>query len=69
VSLAPLILRIHTRLVLWGFGLAFVSIMGSVVVLSFDNYGMIVVKFLLVPVLIMGCLLIAIAKLRYGPRE
>ena len=47
----------------WGFALACGAVMGVVMALSFGSNGRLAIMLVLLPGFILGCLLIAIAKL------
>jgi hypothetical protein len=47
----------------WGFALACGAVMGAVMALSFGSNGRLAIRLVLLPGFILGCLLIAIAKL------
>jgi hypothetical protein len=62
-------LRVHQRLILWGFVLAYFGVMGALVAPSFGEYEGVAIKFVLIPAGIVGCALITIAKLSHVPSE
>ena len=56
-------LKTHNRLVLTGFILVYFGGMGALGALSFDTYGVMTIKFVLLPIALLGLGLIVVAKL------
>jgi hypothetical protein len=59
---AAVSLTLNNRLILWGFVLGYVGVMGCLAGLAFGHGGLLAIKFVLVPVFVVGCALIGIAK-------
>ena len=62
-TLPPVTLKRYRQFSQWGFALAYAAVMGVVMALSFGDYGRLAIPLVLLPGFILGCLLIAIAKL------
>jgi hypothetical protein len=58
----PMALQTHNRLILVGFMLAYFGLIGTLASLSFGPYGMIAIKFVLLPAAAIGIGMITLAK-------